>query len=149
MVLSKEAHGQDKFWVSVFGFSWSTLIVFPSNSSKKYNFNYILITNFKNEKLVIYIRLYTLFEWKGDSMKMWQIFKEAFLSTQQLSISRYSKLGKEGKRPAWLKGDLLVKQESKKKCTGARNRDRYCGKSIKKLLGCVGMGSERPRPSLN
>lgn len=66
MVLSKEAHGQDKFWVNVFGFSWSTLIVFPSNSSKKYNFNYILITNFKNEKLVIYIRLYTLLEWQRD-----------------------------------------------------------------------------------
>ena len=40
---------------------------------------------------------------------------EAFLRVQELSIPRCSKSGKEGKRPAWLNWDLLVKLESKKK----------------------------------
>ena len=34
---------------------------------------------------------------------------------QELSIPRCSKSGKEGKRPAWLNWDLLVKLKSKKK----------------------------------
>jgi len=32
----------------------------------------------------------------------WQVFKEAFLQSQELSIPRCSKSGKEGKRPARL-----------------------------------------------
>ena len=32
----------------------------------------------------------------------WQIVKEAFFKAQELSIHRYSKSRKEGKRPVWL-----------------------------------------------
>ena len=52
----------------------------------------------------------------GKGMEQsWQIFKEAFLRAQEVSIPKCSKSGKEGKRLAWLNWDLLVKLESKKK----------------------------------
>ncbi|KGL92594.1 hypothetical protein N301_15996, partial [Charadrius vociferus] len=44
----------------------------------------------------------------------WHIFKDAFLRDQELSIPRCKKPGKEGKRPAWLSQDLLVKLKGKK-----------------------------------
>ncbi|KFQ74137.1 hypothetical protein N335_02350, partial [Phaethon lepturus] len=44
----------------------------------------------------------------------WQIFKDAFHRAQDLLIPRYRKSGKEGKRPAWLSQDLLVKLKGKK-----------------------------------
>ena len=45
--------------------------------------------------------------------QIWQIFKEAFFRAQELSIPRYRKSGKEGKRLAWLNWDPLVKLKSK------------------------------------
>jgi len=39
----------------------------------------------------------------------WQVFKDVFHKAQELSIPKYKKSGKEGKRPAWLNRDLLVK----------------------------------------
>ena len=36
--------------------------------------------------------------------------------------------------------------KSKKKCTGSGNRDRYHGKSMRKLLGSVGMESRKISP---
>ncbi|KFP65292.1 hypothetical protein N322_12895, partial [Cariama cristata] len=44
----------------------------------------------------------------------WQIFKDAFHRAQKLLIPRCKKSGKEGKRPAWLSQDLLVKLKGKK-----------------------------------
>ena len=44
-----------------------------------------------------------------------QIFKEAFLRAQELSIPRCSKSGKYGKRPVWLNWDLVIKLKSKNK----------------------------------
>ncbi|KAK4818274.1 hypothetical protein QYF61_009992 [Mycteria americana] len=44
----------------------------------------------------------------------WQIFKDTFHTAQELSIPRCKKSGKEGKRPAWLSQDLLVKLKGKK-----------------------------------
>jgi len=44
-----------------------------------------------------------------------QIFKEALLRAQELSISRCRKSQKKGKRLEWLNQDLLVTLESKKK----------------------------------
>jgi len=41
----------------------------------------------------------------------WQMFKEAFLGELELSISRCSKSGKEGKRLTWLTQDLLVQSD--------------------------------------
>jgi len=43
----------------------------------------------------------------------WQIFKDAFHRAQELSVPRCKKSGKEGKRPAWLNQDLLVKLKGK------------------------------------
>ena len=44
-----------------------------------------------------------------------EIVEQAFLRVQELSISRWRKIGKEGKRAAWLNWDLLIKLKSKKK----------------------------------
>ncbi|KFM05399.1 hypothetical protein AS27_15836, partial [Aptenodytes forsteri] len=44
----------------------------------------------------------------------WQIFKDTFHRAQELLIPRHKKSGKEGKRPAWLSRDLLVKLKGKK-----------------------------------
>ena len=57
-----------------------------------------------------------------------------------------SKSGKEGKSPAWLNWDLLVKLEREKNVHRHFHgrRDSYHGRSTGTLLGCVGMGSGRP-----
>ncbi|KFQ62135.1 hypothetical protein N334_11299, partial [Pelecanus crispus] len=44
----------------------------------------------------------------------WQIFKDTFHRAQELSVPMCKKSGKEGKRPAWLSQDLLVKLKSKR-----------------------------------
>ncbi|KFQ81143.1 hypothetical protein N335_03187, partial [Phaethon lepturus] len=44
----------------------------------------------------------------------WQIFKDTFHRAQELFIPRCKKLGNEGKRPAWLSGDLLGKLKGRK-----------------------------------
>jgi len=51
---------------------------------------------------------------KGEEPS-WQIFKNALHGVQELSIPRFKKSGKEGKRPAWLSRDLLVKLKGKSK----------------------------------
>ncbi|KFQ62398.1 hypothetical protein N334_02973, partial [Pelecanus crispus] len=44
----------------------------------------------------------------------WQTFKDTFHRAQELSVPKCKKSGKEGKRPAWLSRDLLVKLKSKR-----------------------------------
>jgi len=44
----------------------------------------------------------------------WQIFKNTFHRAQELSVPRCTRSGKEGKRPAWLSRDLLVKLKGKR-----------------------------------
>jgi len=44
----------------------------------------------------------------------WQIFKDAFHRAQELSVPRCKESDKEGKRPAWLSQDLLVKLKGKR-----------------------------------
>jgi len=44
----------------------------------------------------------------------WQILKNGFHWVQELSVPRCKKSGKEGKRPAWLSWDLLVKLKGKR-----------------------------------
>jgi len=76
--------------------------------------------NFRKANLQLFKELVSKNPWesvlrdKGAEQK-WQIFKEAFLRAQQLSILRCRKSGKESKGPAWLKHYPLVKLESKKK----------------------------------
>lgn len=43
---------------------------------------------------------------------------------QSPAIPRSNKSGKEGKRLAWLGGELQVKLKKKNKCTGSGNNDR-------------------------
>jgi len=42
------------------------------------------------------------------------IFRDAFHRVQEFSLPRCEKSGKDGKRPAWLSRDLLVKLKGKK-----------------------------------
>ncbi|KFZ48948.1 hypothetical protein N338_11822, partial [Podiceps cristatus] len=44
----------------------------------------------------------------------WQIFKEVIRRAQELSIPRCKKSGKEGKRPAWLRREMLVELRRKR-----------------------------------
>ena len=44
----------------------------------------------------------------------WQLFKDVFLTAQELSIPLCKKAGREGRQPGWLSKDLLVKLRSKK-----------------------------------
>ena len=44
----------------------------------------------------------------------WQLFKDIFLKAQELSIPICKKSGKNGRIPAWLSKDLLVKLKCKK-----------------------------------
>ncbi|KFP18135.1 hypothetical protein Z169_02708, partial [Egretta garzetta] len=44
----------------------------------------------------------------------WQIFKDVIHRVQDLSIPRCKKLGKEGKKPAWLRQEMLVKLRRKR-----------------------------------
>ena len=67
----------------------------------------------------------------------WQIFKDAFHRAQELLIPQCKKSRKEGKRPAWLSQDLLVKIKGKKKKHS----------QWKQGPSCIGMGSGRPRRS--
>ncbi|KFZ52648.1 hypothetical protein N338_12088, partial [Podiceps cristatus] len=48
----------------------------------------------------------------------WQIFKEVIRRAQELSIPWCKKLGKEGKRPAWLKREMLVALRRKRDLHG-------------------------------
>lgn len=43
------------------------------------------------------------------SRKKWQLLKALFLGAQELSVSMCWKSGREGRRPAWLRKDLLIK----------------------------------------
>ena len=76
--------------------------------------------NFRKANFQLFRELVNKMPWetvlKSEVVEQsWQIFKEAFLRAQELSIPRCRKSGKEGKRPAWLNQDLLVKLKSKKR----------------------------------
>jgi len=44
----------------------------------------------------------------------WQVFKDVFQTAQELSIPKCKKSGREGKRPAWLRKEMLVKLRKKR-----------------------------------
>jgi len=75
--------------------------------------------NFRKANFLLFKELVSRTPWetalrhKGAAQSQ-QIFKATFYKAQQLSIPRCKQLGKEGKRPAWLSQDLLVKLEGKK-----------------------------------
>jgi len=73
------------------------------------------MSNFRKAEVLYFRELDNKTLEDQGEMQSCQIFKKAFLGAQELSIPMYSKLGKEGKRPAWLNRDLLVKLEGTKK----------------------------------
>ncbi|KFQ59950.1 hypothetical protein N334_02077, partial [Pelecanus crispus] len=75
--------------------------------------------NFRTAKFQLFKELVRSTRWEtvlrdGGTEQSWKIFKEAFHRVQELSVPRCKKSGKEGKRPAWLSRDLLVKLKSKR-----------------------------------
>ena len=44
----------------------------------------------------------------------WQVFKGVFRRAQELSIPKWKKSSREGKRPAWLRQEMLVKLRKKR-----------------------------------
>ena len=73
--------------------------------------------NFRKEKIQLLRELVNKILWKtvltGKGVEQsWQIFKEAFLRDQELSIP--NKSGKEGRRLMWLNWDLLSQLKTKK-----------------------------------
>lgn len=53
-----------------------------------------------------------------EAVQTWQIFRDTFLRVQEIELPRSKKLGKEGKRLAWLSWDMLVKLKGKKEMHG-------------------------------
>ncbi|KAK4825362.1 hypothetical protein QYF61_026881 [Mycteria americana] len=76
--------------------------------------------NFRKAKFQLFKELGNRTPWetalrdKGAEQSFPQSFKNAFRRVQELSITSCKKSGKEGKRPAWMSPDLLVKLKGKK-----------------------------------
>ncbi|KFQ53833.1 hypothetical protein N334_03108, partial [Pelecanus crispus] len=75
--------------------------------------------NFRKANFQLFKELVRRTPWEtvlGDRGReqSWQIFKDTFHSAQELSVRKCKTAGKEGKRPAWLSRDLLVKLKSKR-----------------------------------
>lgn len=79
--------------------------------------------------------------------KSWQICKEAFFRTQELSIPRCNKSGRGRKRPAWLNWDLLVKLKCKKKMYRQWKQGQEWWEEYKEAVRLCRGG--KPRPSLS
>ncbi|KFQ99133.1 hypothetical protein Y956_03969, partial [Nipponia nippon] len=76
--------------------------------------------NFRKANFQLYKELINRTPWETalrdkGAEQSWQIFKDIFHRVQELSIPSCKKSGKEGKRPAWLSHDLLVKLKGKKR----------------------------------
>ncbi|KFW11305.1 hypothetical protein N327_10989, partial [Fulmarus glacialis] len=75
--------------------------------------------NFRKANFQLFKKLVNRTPWETalrdeGAEQNWQIFKDAFRRAQELSIPSYKESGKEGKRPASLSRDLLVKLKDKK-----------------------------------
>lgn len=64
----------------------------------------------------------------------WHVFKDTFHKAQELVIPRHKKLGKEGKKPAWMIRELLVKQKGKEEMQRQWKQRQVSGKSIGSLI---------------
>jgi len=75
--------------------------------------------NFRKANLQFFKELVNKTTWKTALRdkgleQSWQFFKDTLHRAQELSIPRCKRSGKEGKRLAWLRRDLLVKLKGKK-----------------------------------
>ena len=59
----------------------------------------------------------------------WQFFKVTFLRAQELFVPQNKKSGRQGRKPAWLSKDLLVRLREKKENTSSGSRDEGPGKN--------------------
>jgi len=102
--------------------------------------------NFRKANFQLFKQLVNRILWETvlrdkGAEQSWQIFRDAFHRAKELLMPRCNKSGKEGKRPAWLSQELLVKLKDKKEMQKQWKQ----GKSIGTLPSCVGMDSARPR----
>jgi len=75
--------------------------------------------NFRKAKFQLFKKVVNRTPWEKvlrdrGAEQSWQIVKDAFHRAQELSIPMCKKSGEEGKRPAWLSQDLLIKLRGRK-----------------------------------
>ena len=73
---------------------------------------------FRKANLQLFKQLIGMTPWERvlrerGAEQSWQIFKDGFHRSQELLIPRCKKSEKEGKRPAWLSRDMVVKLKGK------------------------------------
>ncbi|KFZ67293.1 hypothetical protein N338_10186, partial [Podiceps cristatus] len=104
--------------------------------------------HFRKVKFQLFKELLSRTPWEtvlGDkgAEQSWQILKDAFPRAQELSVPRCRKSGREGKKPAWLTRDMLVKLKSKRElhrqwkqgrvtCEEYRDAARLCRDGVRK-----------------
>jgi len=91
--------------------------------------NEVRILKFKQAKCQLFKELVSRTPWETvlrerGTQQSWQMFKETFCRAQELSVPRCNKSGKEGKRPAWLSQDLLVKLKGKRELCRQWNQEK-------------------------
>jgi len=110
----------------------------------------VRILNFRKDNFHLSKELVRRTPWEtvlgdGTAEQSWQIFKDTFHRVQEHSVPRCKKSGKEGKRPAWLSQDLLVKLKSKRELHRQWKQGQVSWEEYRDLPGCVGRGSGGPR----
>ena len=101
------------------GCSGHTLLEFAVLTDMGQAKNEVRTLNFRKANFQLCKELVNRTPWETalrdkGAAQSWQIFKDAFHRAQELSVPRCRKSRKEGKRPAWLSQDMLVKLEGKK-----------------------------------
>ncbi|KAM6103455.1 uncharacterized protein LJ206_014212 [Theristicus caerulescens] len=102
------------------GYSDHTPVEFTVLRDKGQVKSIVRTLNFRKANFQLFEELINRTPWEmalrdKGAEQSWQIFKDAFHRAQELLIPRCKKSGKEGKRPAWLSHDLLVKLKGKKR----------------------------------
>ena len=97
----------------------SALVEFTVLSDMGKAMSIFSILNFRKDNFQLFMQLVSRTPWETvlrdrRPEQSWQIFKDAFHRAQELSVPRCKKSDKEGKRPAWLSRDLLVKLKGKR-----------------------------------
>ncbi|KFZ66869.1 hypothetical protein N338_11098, partial [Podiceps cristatus] len=79
----------------------------------------IRILNFRRANFRLFKELLAEISWEvvlrdRNAEEGWLLFKDAFLRAQELSVPLKKKVGRRGRKPAWLGKDLLAKLREKK-----------------------------------
>jgi len=75
--------------------------------------------NFRSAKFQLFKEIVRRTPWETvlrdtGTEQSWQVFKDVFQRAQELSIPKCKKSGRAGKRPAWLRQEMLVKLSKKR-----------------------------------